>query len=131
MKRGRTTTKVVTLQYVVYIEPTDYSVGAISGGKVAVGDTVVHHIPDGGKDLSGDGYLHFHLVLSANDDLMIAEFIEVTALRLGCGPGAFNESFPQVSVSVCSAPCLDLSGTFLIARLQSAPGHKVGGIFER
>ena len=62
---------------------------------------------------------------------MIAEFIEVASLRLGCGPGAFNESFPQVSVSVCSAPCLDLSGTFLIARLQSTPGHKVGAIFER
>ena len=131
MKRGRTTTKVVTLQYVVYIEPTDYSVGAISGGKVAVGDTVVHHIPDGGKDLSGDGDLHFHLVLPTNNDLVIAEFIEVASLRLGCGPGAFYESFPQVFVSMCDAPCLDLAGAFLIARLQSAPGHKVGCIFER
>ena len=91
----------------------------------------MHDVPDSREDLPGNGNLHFHLVLSANDDLMIAEFIEVASLRLGCGPGAFNESFPQVSVSVCSAPCLDLPGTFLIARLQSTPGHKVGGIFER
>ena len=69
----------------------------------------MHHIPDGGKDLSGDGYLHFHLLLYANDDMMIAEFIVVASLRLGCDPEAFDESFPQVSVSVCSAPCLDLA----------------------
>ena len=84
----------------------------------------MHDIPDSGKNLSGNGHLHFHLVLSANDDLMVAELVEITALRFGCGPGAFDESFPQVSVSVCSAPGLDLTGTFLVARLQSAPGYE-------
>ena len=81
----------------------------------------MHDVPDSGEDLPGNGNLHFHLVLSANDDLMVAELVEVASLRFGCGPGTFDESFSQVSVSVCSAPGLDLTGTFLVARLQSAP----------
>ena len=36
-KRGRTTTKIVTLQYAVYIGPTDYSEGTISGVKSLYG----------------------------------------------------------------------------------------------
>ena len=59
----------------------------------------MHHIPDSGKDLSGDSYLHFHLVLSTNDDLMIDEFIEVESLRLGCGPrcGSVSSSVSRAS----------------------------------
>ena len=88
------------------------------------------HIPDGGKNFSGDSHDHFHLVLATNYSLMVAEAIEKAILGLGCRPGAFDESFPQIFVSVRDASGLDFSGAFLVSRFQSAPGDKVGGILE-
>lgn len=90
----------------------------------------MHDVPDCRQDLPGDGHLHFHFVLVSNDSLEVTEFVEEAPLRLGCGPGAFDESFPLVSVAMRDAPCHDLAGTFLVARFQPAPGHKVGGVLE-
>lgn len=50
-------------------------------GEVAIADIVVHYVPHCGKDFSGNSHLHFHLVLSANDDLMVTELVEVAYLR--------------------------------------------------
>lgn len=58
--------------------------------EITAGDIVVDHMPDCGEDLSVNGKLHFHLVLSANDSLMVAELVEVTTWLSGCGPGAFD-----------------------------------------
>ena len=87
-------------------------------------------VPDSGENLPRYGNLNFHLALSTNDSLMITELVEEASLRFGCGPGAFDKSFSQVSVSVSDAPGLDFSSTFLVTGLQSTPGYKVGGVLE-
>ena len=53
----------------------------------------------------------------------------ITSLA-GC-PRGFDESFPQIFVSMRYASRFDLSRTFFVTRLQSTPGNKMGGIFKR
>ena len=72
--------------------------------------------PDCRKHLTGNGNLHLHFVLSPDNGLDVAELVVEASLRFAGCPRAFDESFPQVFVSVRYASRLDLSRTFLITR---------------
>ena len=87
--------------------------------------------PDGRKHLAGNGNLYFHFVLSANNGLMVAEFVVKAVLCFAGRPSAFNECFPQVFVSMSDLSGLYLAGTFLVAGLQATLGYKMGSIFKR
>ena len=87
-------------------------------------------IPDGSQDFPRNGDLDLHLVLAADDSLVVAELVEIASLSFGCSPRTFNQRFSQIPVAMRNASCLDLTGTFLIAGHQPAPGYKVGGILE-
>ena len=53
---------------------------------VAVCDIVVKYVPDGYEHLSGDGHLHFHLVLASYDSLRVTEPVVETPLGMCSRP---------------------------------------------
>ena len=80
------TTKILTLQYAVYIIHADKSACSDINRIVPVLYVVMQHKPYDSEYLPCNGNPHFHSVLSSDDSLVIAEPVIETSLFSAGGP---------------------------------------------